>query len=76
MGQALYRVLPVRKGEWGIDHDGKVTGSYATREAAFEAAVASASLAIHEGHRVEVIVDGQGDMISGSTATGPSGYDQ
>ena len=57
MGQATYKVVPQDDG-WGIWHDGKVTGSYATKEVAFEAAVFPASNAIKEGHEVTITVEG------------------
>ena len=40
-------------------HDGQSKNDYATKEAAFEAAVAAASLAIKEGHEVHVSVPGR-----------------
>jgi len=55
MGFASYAVISTDKG-WGILHDGDVEGDYATKEAAFESAVAAASLAIREGHEVHVSV--------------------
>jgi hypothetical protein len=58
MGCAIYNVVPHGDG-WGIDHDGHVTGSYATKEAAFEVAAAAASNAIKEGHEVHVTVAGR-----------------
>jgi hypothetical protein len=36
--------------EWGVPHDGSVKNFFATKESAFEGAVAAASLAIREGH--------------------------
>jgi hypothetical protein len=42
--------------DWGILHDGGVQNRYATKESAFEAAVAAASLAIREGHEVKISV--------------------
>ncbi len=57
MASATYRVVEVRDG-WGIDHNGHVNGSYATKEAAFEAAAAAASNAIKQGHAVMVSVAG------------------
>lgn len=39
-------------GEWRIGHDGKADNVYQTKEAAFEAAVAAASLALRQGHEV------------------------
>ena len=55
MGLASYAVISTNTG-WGILHDGDVEGDYATKEAAFEAATAAASLAIREGHEVHVSV--------------------
>jgi hypothetical protein len=57
MSVASYRIVPNRNG-WGVDHDGRVVGAYATKEAAFEAAVAPASNAIKEGHEVRIVVLG------------------
>jgi hypothetical protein len=57
MNLANYKVVPNRGG-WGIDHDGKVIGRYATKEAAFEAAVGPASNAIKEGYEVRITVEG------------------
>jgi hypothetical protein len=47
---------PRRSGnnQWSILHDGNAEGEYATKEAAFESAVAAASLAIREGHEVKL----------------------
>ena len=55
MGLAQYQILP-QGNKWGILHDGDVKNMYATKEAAFEAAVAAASLAIREGHEVHISV--------------------
>jgi hypothetical protein len=57
MGLASYAITPIA-GKWGILHDGEVEGDYVTKEAAFEAAVAAASLAIREGHEVHVSAPG------------------
>jgi hypothetical protein len=55
MQLARYKV--VKKGKsWAVSHDGQVNGEYATKEAAFEAAVAVASLAIKQGHEVSISV--------------------
>ena len=59
MGLAQYSIVPVR-GQWGVLHDGDVGNEYATKEAAFEAAAAAASLAIRQGHEVHVTVPGNG----------------
>jgi hypothetical protein len=58
MGLAQYAIIPVPTG-WGILHDGNVEGDHATKEAAFEAVVAAASLAIREGHEVQISVPGR-----------------
>lgn len=55
MGLAQYAVVPLRE-QWGVLHDGDVNGEYATKEAAFEAAVSAASLAMRQGHEVHVSV--------------------
>lgn len=55
MGLASYAIIATDTG-WGILHDGDVEGEYATKEAAFESAIAAASLAIREGHEVHVSV--------------------
>jgi hypothetical protein len=39
-------------GTMGLRHDGKAENEYATKEAAFEVAIAAASLALGEGHEV------------------------
>lgn len=69
VGQADYRI--VRHGDgWAIDHDGKVTGSYATKEAAFESAVGAASNSIKEGLGVHIEVPQRaaGEAAIGSAA--------
>jgi phosphotransferase system HPr-like phosphotransfer protein len=67
MGLAQYSIVPVR-GQWGVLHDGDVNGEYATKESAFESAVAAASLAIREGHEVHVSVpsreEGEAALVS------------
>jgi hypothetical protein len=61
MGIASYKIVPNENG-WGVAHDGRVKGSYATKEAAFEAAVAPASNAIKQGHEVRIeVVGSDGD---------------
>jgi hypothetical protein len=59
MGFASYAIIATDKG-WGILHDGDVEGEFATKEAAFESAVAAASLAIRQGHEVHVSVPSRG----------------
>jgi hypothetical protein len=53
MGSAVYKVIPF-EGGWGVTHDGETIGPYETREAAFEATAAAASLALREGHAIEI----------------------
>ena len=55
MGLAQYAIVPVRN-QWGVLHDGEIKGEYATKEAAFESAVAAASTAMRQGHEVHVSV--------------------
>jgi uncharacterized protein (DUF58 family) len=63
MGLASYEIVG-DAGQWRVSHDGKAENVYETKEAAFEAAVAAASLALRQGHEVRVTVPGRG------TATG------
>ena len=51
MGMAAYAVIG-GGGEWRIRHDGKSENVYQTKESAFEAAVAAASLAMKQGHEI------------------------
>jgi hypothetical protein len=48
MGLAAYDIVG-RDGAWHVDHDGEIRNTYQTKEAAFEAAVAAASLACGRG---------------------------
>jgi len=57
MGLASYKIVGTG-GEWRVRHDGKEENIYQTKESAFEAAVAAASLAIRQGHEVEIRVPG------------------
>jgi hypothetical protein len=58
MGLAEYMIV-AQGDEWGVLHDGSINNRYATKESAFEAAVAAASLAIREGHEVHLSVPGR-----------------
>ena len=58
MGLAEYMIVSKPDG-WTVLNDGNAPHSYDTKEAAFEAAVAAASLAIREGHEVHVSVPGR-----------------
>ena len=53
MGLAAYEIFGTA-GEWRIRHDGQTQSVYETREAAFEAAVAAASLAMRQGHAIQI----------------------
>ena len=63
MGLAAYDIVGDDV-EWRVSHDGKAEHVYQTKESAFEAAVAAASLALRQGHEVRISVPGHG------TATG------
>jgi hypothetical protein len=66
MGIASYEITGMA-GEWRVSHDGKAENAYQTKEAAFEAAVAAASLALRQGHEVRVTASG---ADAGGKATG------
>jgi hypothetical protein len=53
MGIATYKIQPYQSG-WGVSHDGTTAGPYETKEAAFEATAAAASLALREGHAIQI----------------------
>jgi len=55
VGLAAYEIVG-RGGEWHVEHDGVRRNTYQTKEAAFEAAVAAASLAMRQGHAVRLTV--------------------
>jgi hypothetical protein len=57
MGIASYEVVG-SGGVWRVKHDGEPVGSYQTKEAAFEAAVAAAAVAVREGYEVQLSVPG------------------
>lgn len=58
VGLATYAIIPTGQ-TWGVLHDGNVEGVFSTKESAFEAAVAAASLAIRQGHEVHVSAPGR-----------------
>jgi uncharacterized protein (DUF58 family) len=58
MGLASYEIVG-DAGEWRVRHDGKAENVYETKEAAFEAAVAAASLALRQGHDVRLLAPGR-----------------
>jgi hypothetical protein len=55
MGLAEYKIVPKGRG-CSMLHDEAANNDYASKEAAFESAVAAASLALREGHEVRVSV--------------------
>ena len=57
MGLAEYMIVS-KPGGWTVLHDGTAQHDYDTKEAAFEAAVAAASLALRQGHQVAVTAPG------------------
>ena len=57
MGFANYKVFG-QPGEWHVEHDGKVSNSYETKESAFEAAAAAASNALRQGHEIMITAPG------------------
>jgi hypothetical protein len=53
MGQAFYDITG-KAGAWRVQHDDKSENVFETKEAAFEAAIAAASLALRQGHEVRI----------------------
>ncbi|MBN8969217.1 MAG: hypothetical protein J0G95_12250 [Rhizobiales bacterium] len=58
MGLANYSIID-HGDKWVVLHDGEAEGDFETKEAAFESAVAAASVAVREGHEVHVSVPGR-----------------
>jgi hypothetical protein len=59
MGLASYEIIG-NDAEWRVRHDAMAENVYETKEAAFEAAVAAASLALGEGHEVRISAPARG----------------
>jgi hypothetical protein len=59
MAKAAYKIVRHEDG-WAVQHDHDISQAYATREAAFEAAVAPASNAIKTGSAVSIEVEEPG----------------
>jgi hypothetical protein len=57
MATVSFKIVPA-DGNWGIQQEAEVRGSYATKEAAFEAIAAAASNAIKEGHEISIQIPG------------------
>jgi hypothetical protein len=70
MGSAVYRIAP-HGGGWGVLHDGETVGPYETKEAAFEATAAAASIAMREGHSIEITAPGR--EVEGFGSAGRAG---
>jgi hypothetical protein len=68
MGLANYEIVG-SAGEWKVRHDGRAENVYETKESAFEAAVAAASLALRQGHEVRVSAPGS-ESATGAANTG------
>lgn len=68
MGLANYDIIG-RDGAWQVEHDGATRNTFETKEAAFEAAVAAASLALRQGHAVRVTVP-ESENALGAANTG------
>jgi hypothetical protein len=58
MALAAYSVTRVKDG-WGIEHDGRIEGSYVSKESAFEAIAMAASNSIKDGHEVRISIPGR-----------------
>ena len=67
MGLAAYRIAPYQGG-WGVAHDGDTVGPYETKEAAFEATVAAASMAMREGHAIEITAPAYDEQRTGASS--------
>lgn len=67
MGLAAYDIIG-SGGEWRVSHDGKAENLYETKESAFEAAFAAASLALRQGHEVRITAPGQGTATGAANA--------
>ena len=67
MGVAQYEIVPVGK-LWGVQHDGKINGKYSTKESAFESAAVAASMAIKQGHEIQISVPSAEDSGAASKA--------
>jgi hypothetical protein len=59
MGLANYAIIARGPSSWGVLHDGEIRHEYDSKEAAFEAAILAATLAIRQGHEVHVSVPGR-----------------
>ena len=67
MGMAAYKIESYQAG-WGVSHDGETVGPYETKEAAFEATVAAASMAMREGHAIEITAPARDEQRAGTSS--------
>jgi uncharacterized protein (DUF58 family) len=67
---ASYRIFGL-PGDWHVEHDGKAENSYETKESAFEAAAAAASLALRQGHEVVITAPGSDGVKATTGAAAP-----
>ena len=51
-----------------MQHDGKINGKYSTKEFAFESAAVAASMAIKQGHEIQISVPSAEDRGAASKA--------
>ncbi|CAA0096522.1 Uncharacterised protein [Starkeya nomas] len=58
------------EGEWRVETDERAGMAYASKEAAFESAVAAASNAIRDGYDVVIVVPGASTTLLGDEDTG------
>jgi uncharacterized protein (DUF58 family) len=65
MGLASYEITG-SGGAWRVNHDGKADNVYETIEAAFEAAVTAASMALRQGHEVHITTPGRRENATGA----------
>lgn len=70
-GHDVYEVVG-HEAQWRVAYEGERGMAYATKEAAFEAAVAAASNAMKDGHEVTIRVPGAvaGESMLGTQASG------
>jgi phosphotransferase system HPr-like phosphotransfer protein len=52
----------------GVQYDGKINGKYSTKESAFESAAVAASMAIKQGHEIQISVPSAEDSEAASKA--------
>jgi hypothetical protein len=67
VGVAQHEIVPVGK-LWGVQHDGKINGKYSTKESALESAAVAASMAIKQGHEIQISVPSAEDSGAASKA--------